>query len=176
MTTRPNPMRTTFAALALAALTGAASAASAPMMGNANNVLPGNDDEAPMLIVTAPAVPASQDSASDTEAAITRDQVQDELMIARQTGTLTPSGEIGDTPEILAAREAYNELQAEVLEAQYAQAAAEAAAAAVPVSALPATDADAVTMTMGDLIQLIDAAQQQGDAVVLVVHRDAVAP
>jgi hypothetical protein len=49
-----------------------------------------------------------------------REQVRNELAVARAANMLPNSGEIADTPEVLAARDAFNELQAEVLSAQYA--------------------------------------------------------
>jgi hypothetical protein len=53
----------------------------------------------------------------------TRDAVQAELAQAREAGTLTPDGEIGDTPAVLAARErAHAAMSARlVAEAEHAQ-------------------------------------------------------
>ncbi|MBC7938474.1 MAG: DUF4148 domain-containing protein [Chitinophagaceae bacterium] len=45
----------------------------------------------------------------------TRAEVRDELNQARAAGTLTPTHEIGDTQEVLDARETFAELQREVV-------------------------------------------------------------
>ncbi|MCK7500850.1 MAG: DUF4148 domain-containing protein [Comamonadaceae bacterium] len=42
------------------------------------------------------------------DAGTTRDDVRHDLAFARAAGTMTPDGEVGDTPEVLAAREAYH--------------------------------------------------------------------
>lgn len=53
---------------------------------------------------------------------LTRAEVRQDLQDARAMSTIAPAGEIGDTTEVLAAREAFNALQTEVLMARYAQA------------------------------------------------------
>ena len=52
---------------------------------------------------------------------LTREQVRDEFANWRAAGILNPGGEIGDTEQVLAARQAYNELQVEVITARWAQ-------------------------------------------------------
>jgi hypothetical protein len=49
---------------------------------------------------------------------MSREQVREELRNAQVTNRMTPAGEIGDTREVLQAREDFNELQAEVLARQ----------------------------------------------------------
>ncbi len=44
-----------------------------------------------------------------------RAEVRDELMRARATGTISLGGEQGDSDQVLAARETFNELQREVM-------------------------------------------------------------
>jgi hypothetical protein len=51
----------------------------------------------------------------------TRAEVRDELMRAKATNTMSLNGEAGDTPEVLAARQTFNELQREVAEQNQAQ-------------------------------------------------------
>ena len=53
---------------------------------------------------------------------LTRAEVREDLKDARATNTMTPSGEIGDTAEVLAARETFNALQTEVMLARNQQA------------------------------------------------------
>ena len=52
-------------------------------------------------------------------AALTRKQVRQQLELARANGTLSVHGEAGDTPRVLAAREAFNAAQGETLMAAY---------------------------------------------------------
>lgn len=56
-------------------------------------------------------------------AALTRAQVRESLSMARLANLVTPSGEMGDTADVLQAREDFNDLQAEVMEAEYRTAA-----------------------------------------------------
>ena len=49
---------------------------------------------------------------------LTREQVREELRQARESGTLSTFGEAGDTPQVLAAREAFNTAQAETIVAE----------------------------------------------------------
>jgi hypothetical protein len=50
---------------------------------------------------------------------LTRAQVRAELQAAREAGTLRPNGEIGDTPQVLLAQEAFNQQQTETIVAEY---------------------------------------------------------
>ena len=54
---------------------------------------------------------------------LTRAQVRESLAMARLANLVTPSGEIGDTADVLQAREDFNALQAEVMQAEYRTAA-----------------------------------------------------
>lgn len=56
----------------------------------------------------APEHEAAYTTALQHDTALTRAAVQAELAEAREAGTLTPDGEIGDTPAVLAARERAN--------------------------------------------------------------------
>lgn len=56
-------------------------------------------------------------------AALTRAQVRESLSMARLANLVTPSGEMGDTADVLQAREDFNDLQAEVMETEYRTAA-----------------------------------------------------
>ena len=49
---------------------------------------------------------------------LTREQVREQLRQARESGTLSMHGEAGDTPQVLAAREAFNAAQAETIVAE----------------------------------------------------------
>ena len=51
---------------------------------------------------------------------LTREQVREQLKQARANGTLSMQGEAGDTPQVLAAREAFNTAQRENIMAAYA--------------------------------------------------------
>lgn len=57
--------------------------------------------------------------AQDTSGGLTREQVMAEFMAARDAGTLRQSNEAGDTNEVLAARDAFNQQQAETIVAEY---------------------------------------------------------
>lgn len=76
---------------------------------------------------------STADTAAQTEAALavsstyrnangggplTREQVREELRQARESGTLSMYGEAGDTPQVLAAREAFNTAQSETIVAE----------------------------------------------------------
>jgi hypothetical protein len=49
---------------------------------------------------------------------LTREQVREQLRQARESGTLSMNGEAGDTPQVLAARQAFNTAQAETIVAE----------------------------------------------------------
>lgn len=59
---------------------------------------------------------------------LSRAEVREDLKDARAMNTMTPSGEIGDTAEVLAARETFNALQTEVMLARHIEAQRMAAA------------------------------------------------
>ena len=61
----------------------------------------------------------------ESEAAqpLTRARVRESLAMARLANLVNPGGEQGDTPEVLQAREDFNALQTEVMEAEYRTAA-----------------------------------------------------
>jgi hypothetical protein len=67
------------------------------------------------------AAPASAAGAlhGDNTGPLTRAQAREALKTARAAGTTTLAGEIGDSEAVLAAREHFNALQAEVLPAEY---------------------------------------------------------
>lgn len=54
---------------------------------------------------------------------LTRAQVRESLAMARLANLVTPSGEMGDTADVLQAREDFNALQTEVMQAEYRTAA-----------------------------------------------------
>lgn len=67
-------------------------------------------------------------SLAAADSGLTRAEVREDLKDARATNTMTPSGEIGDTAEVLAARETFYALQTEVMLARHEQTPAVAAA------------------------------------------------
>ena len=71
----------------------------------------------------------------------TRAEVRAELANARDAGIVTPSGEQGDTPQVLAARERFNARQSEELIAMYEVQAEEQRVAALQNQPSPADDA-----------------------------------
>lgn len=64
------------------------------------------------------------------EGPLTRAQVLESLRSARAANLMSPATEMGDSPEVLAARETFYALQTEVLLAEYAAAQAQAQAQA----------------------------------------------
>ena len=94
-------IRTLASALALAAL------AALPMTAHADRYA---DPLAPA---------ASQEAPAN---ALSRAQVREELRTWKSAGMVSMPGEIGDTAAVLAARQTFNELQSEVLTAEYAAA------------------------------------------------------
>ena len=69
------------------------------------------------------AVPASTASSMKKSEPLTRAQVLESLAMARLANLVTPSGEMGDTADVLQAREDFNALQTEVMQAEYRTAA-----------------------------------------------------
>lgn len=59
--------------------------------------------------------PSMRTPIEQTSGIYTRAEVKEILANARMAGTLSRNGEAGDTPEVLAARDNFNALQAEVL-------------------------------------------------------------
>jgi len=75
---------------------------------------------------------------------LTRAAVRESLKTARAANTITPSGEMGDTPEVLAARENFYAAQTEQIHAQYAAAAQREQALREQVAAAEARQSDTV--------------------------------
>jgi hypothetical protein len=90
------------------------------------------------------ATPAFALSGWNDPGPLTRQQVREALRIARAAGTMSPSGEIGDTEAVLAARENFNALQAEVMMAEYWR-------AEERLAALTAQDRDAAAQPATDI-------------------------
>jgi len=85
----------------------------------------------PIEALQAPASSVMAASATSFETApapLTRADVREALKMARASNTMTPAGEIGDTTEVLQAREDFYVLQTEVLQAEYLAAAQRAQA------------------------------------------------
>lgn len=98
----------------------------------------------------------------------TRDDLRHDYEFARAAGTLSPDGEAGDTPEVLAARERYNAALAQALEADPGRDAALAAAteAAVEMSGADAiADAEVYEMTAddGELVGYLFVVESEAD-------------
>lgn len=55
------------------------------------------------------------------DSGLTRAEVREDLKDARATNMMTPSGEIGDSADVLAARETFNALQTEVMASKQAR-------------------------------------------------------
>jgi hypothetical protein len=113
------------------------------------------------------------------EGPLSRAEVIEQLKSAKAAGTMTLSGEMGDSPEVLAHREAFNALQTEVYDAQVAaaqaqQMAAASCIAAQPIAALPADAEPAQLHVSADttLAELMDVLAQTEGYVVLVVDED----
>lgn len=66
------------------------------------------------------ATPAAIDLQRQPDRALTRQEVRESLKRARAANIVSPTHEIGDTQEVLAAREAFYALQTEAIVAQYA--------------------------------------------------------
>lgn len=69
--------------------------------------------------VTATLTAPVRDASSAPAELLTRDQVQEELRQAREAGTLSMNGELGDSDTVLAARDSFNAAQAEAILAAY---------------------------------------------------------
>lgn len=67
-------------------------------------------------LLAAPLLALAQAPADTAPHAATRAEVREALHQARITGRMSAGGEIGDTPEVLKAREDFNALQTEVLQ------------------------------------------------------------
>jgi hypothetical protein len=98
--------------VALTASTAAVALAASAFMADAALAQSASDMPADTTYVYSPA---------STPGPLTRAQVREELANWRTAGILNPGGEIGDTEQVLAARQAYNELQFEVVTARWAQ-------------------------------------------------------
>lgn len=102
------PTRLAAAAVALAALAVSASSYAAAETSSA---------EAAAQNEAALAVSSTYRSANGG-GPLTREQVREELRQARENGTMSMHGELGDTPQVLAAREAFNVAQSETIVAE----------------------------------------------------------
>ncbi len=76
--------------------------------------------QTPNAAAVAAAVTGTADVNSEP---LTRDRVRESLAMARLANLVTPVGELGDTADVLQAREDFNALQAEVMQAEYRTAA-----------------------------------------------------
>lgn len=87
-----------------------------------------------------PLAPQAEAAAPET-GMLTREQVREELRTWKATGMMPLAGEITETPAVMDARQTFNELQTEVLQAEYAAAEAHVQAlAAMPMEEeLPAS-------------------------------------
>jgi|GEM_PF-4012163 len=77
----------------------------------------------PVVAATAPATatdPTYTYTPASTVGPLSRDEVREALSNWRAAGILVPANEIGDTNETVAARQAFNEMQAEVITARWA--------------------------------------------------------
>lgn len=57
--------------------------------------------------------------AAAPDSGVTRAEVRADLQQARVTNRMTPAGEIGDTTDVLDAREAFNQLQTDVIQSAF---------------------------------------------------------
>lgn len=127
---RPPWLRRVPGAIAAVALLGAAAASHAealaielPSMRTPIEVVP----TAPALAPQAAGTVADPTAAAATpgadrlpEPALTRREVRETLKRARAANIVSPTHDLGDTPDVLAAREAYYALQTEAIVARYA--------------------------------------------------------
>jgi hypothetical protein len=118
---------------------------------------------------------------------LTRAEVREARANARASGTMAPSGEIGDTNETIAARDAFNELQAEVITARWneeARVMAEAAAAeraallaqqeidAVLAMGARYADQDSMALNFADRREVLDESTEAVDPEVSIVSTE----
>ncbi|MGC4080120.1 MAG: hypothetical protein QM702_24345 [Rubrivivax sp.] len=100
--------------------------------------------------------------------ATSREAVLDEFRAARAAGTLTPDGEAGDTPLVLAARERANQAQAQRLASRpdvdtALQAAREAAVQMSGSEAIADADVYEMTGDDGELVGFLFVVDEAGD-------------
>jgi len=132
-------------------------------------------DPPSMHMSSAQAAPAAVEATLPGESSgpLTRADVKASLQVARAARTLGMQGEIGDSEEVVAHRQAFNELQAEVLQARYAAAAqtqgqlqeqvADATPAAEAAGEMPTADTTVVVtpdMTVRELFALMGEGEQ----------------
>ena len=109
---------------AIAAVAGLAAASS--MSSHASSGGEALDIELPSMRTPIEAVPASGLAGVPARTAspmvqsepLTRAEVRESLAMARLANLVTPSGEMGDTADVLQAREDFNALQTEVMQAE----------------------------------------------------------
>lgn len=112
------------------------------------------------LLATSVAVEAQTADAA-ASVAPTRQEVHDALELARAGNRITPDGEIGDTPDVLRAREEFAALQQEVLATETAR------AKRIGREAVSQGELDYET-----LAQLLAQAAVRGEMAVVVIHDD----
>ncbi|HLL12495.1 MAG TPA: hypothetical protein VK570_15640 [Rubrivivax sp.] len=105
--------RTSRIAAAVVAITALAASASSFAASEASSATPDAiaQNEAALAV-------SSTYRAANGGGPLTREQVREQLRQARESGTLSMNGEAGDTPQVLAAREAFNAAQAETIVAE----------------------------------------------------------
>ena len=106
--------------------------------------------------LTALGLSLAQGGSFAASSGLTRADVREDLKDARATNTMTPSGEIGDTAEVLAARETFNALQTEVMLARHEHAQRVAAA----------------SLALDELVADLQTLDSESDAMVALVSED----
>lgn len=134
----------------------------------------------PLPAVDAP-IAAASTATTTAQAPLTRADVRESLKMARLSNTMTPSGEIGDTPAVLQAREDFNALQTEVLQAEYAAATAREQAVAMALRTSTDGQASGVVeqeivvapdMTVGELMSFLQDSRAEGTVYVVLPNAD----
>lgn len=126
----------------------------------ATQAAPASTTAAPAHSTTLPATTVTGSRALIVErwTPATRADVIEDFMLARDEGRLTPVGEVGDTPQVLAAREAFNLRQARALQEQYL---AEARAAEARLLALLEAHRQAVAQLRHGAVDVASAGETQ---------------
>lgn len=120
--------------------------------------------QTPNAAAVAAAVTGTADPNSEP---LTRDRVRESLAMARLANLVTPFGELGDTADVLQAREDFNALQAEVMQAEYRTAALRLQRAQMD-DLLAQAEGYAPTAGSADAPQAAPAATEQAVEVVVV--------
>lgn len=114
-----------------------------------------------LLVAGLLATSVAVDAQTTTPVSPTRQEVRDALELARAGNRVTPDGEIGDTPDVLRAREDFAALQQEVL--------------AIETARVRRLGREAVSQGELDyetLAQLLAQAADRGEMAVVVIHDD----